>query len=187
MAKIEISNLIKRYDDLEVLHNLSFEIADKEFVVLVGPSGCGKTTLLRMIAGLEEVTQGKIILGERVINYVPEKDRDIAMVFQSYALYPHMTVRRNMSFSLRMRKMDKTEQTRRIEWAAEMLKLTEYLDRYPRQLSGGHELLWGVRWCENQWLSYLTNHCLILMPSFEFKCALSCVTCTSALKPQWYM
>ena len=137
MAKIEIINLIKRYDDLEVLHDLSFEIADKEFVVLVGPSGCGKTTLLRMIAGLEEVTQGKIILGDRVINYVPEKDRDIAMVFQSYALYPHMTVRGNMSFSLRMRKMDKAEQTRRIEWAAEMLELSEYLDRYPRQLSGG--------------------------------------------------
>ena len=137
MAKIEIINLIKRYDDLEVLHDLSFEIADKEFVVLVGPSGCGKTTLLRMIAGLEEVTQGKIILGDRVINYVAEKDRDIAMVFQSYALYPHMTVRGNMSFSLRMRKMDKAEQTRRIEWAAEMLELSEYLDRYPRQLSGG--------------------------------------------------
>ena len=137
MAKIEVNNLIKHFDKVEVLHNLSFEIADKEFVVLVGPSGCGKTTLLRMIAGLEEVTQGEIILGDRVINYVPEKDRDIAMVFQSYALYPHMTVRHNMSFSLRMRKMDKAEQTRRIEWAAEMLKLSDYLDRYPRQLSGG--------------------------------------------------
>ncbi|SDB23976.1 ABC transporter ATP-binding protein [Bauldia litoralis] len=137
MAQIEVRNLIKTFGDVEILHNLSFGIADKELVALVGPSGCGKTTLLRMIAGLEEVTQGEIVLDDKVINHVREKDRDIAMVFQSYALYPHMTVYANMSFSLRMRKMPKAEQQRRIRWAAEMLELSDYLDRYPRQLSGG--------------------------------------------------
>ncbi len=137
MAQIEIRNLVKQFGDVEVLHGIDFEIADEELVVLVGPSGCGKTTLLRMIAGLEDITQGEIVLGGRVINHVREKDRDIAMVFQNYALYPHMTVHRNMSFSLRMRKIPKPEQERRIRWAAETLELADYLHRYPRQLSGG--------------------------------------------------
>ncbi|MHA1564866.1 MAG: ABC transporter ATP-binding protein [Alphaproteobacteria bacterium] len=137
MAHIQIRNLVKRFGEVEVLHGIGFEIADQELVVLVGPSGCGKTTLLRMIAGLEDVTEGEIALDGRVINHVREKDRDIAMVFQNYALYPHMTVYNNMSFSLRMRKMPKPEQQRRIRWVAEMLQLEEYLDRYPRQLSGG--------------------------------------------------
>ncbi len=137
MAQIEVRNLIKTFGDVEILHNLSFAIADKELVALVGPSGCGKTTLLRMIAGLEEVTQGEIIIDGKIINRVREKDRDIAMVFQSYALYPHMTVKENMAFALRMRKMPKPEQERRISWAADILALSDYLDRYPRQLSGG--------------------------------------------------
>jgi multiple sugar transport system ATP-binding protein len=137
MAQVEIRNLVKSFGQLEILHSVSLDIADKEFVVLVGPSGCGKSTLLRMIAGLEDVSEGEIALNGQVINHVPEKDRDIAMVFQNYALYPHMTVRQNMSFSLRMRKIAKDEQARRIKWAAEILELEEYLDRYPRQLSGG--------------------------------------------------
>ncbi|MCB1495861.1 MAG: sn-glycerol-3-phosphate ABC transporter ATP-binding protein UgpC [Bauldia sp.] len=137
MAQIKIRNLIKQFGDVEILHNLSFDIEDKELVALVGPSGCGKTTLLRMIAGLEEVTQGDIVIDDKIVNRVREKDRDIAMVFQSYALYPHMTVRENMAFALRMRKMPKEEQERRISWAADILALTDYLERYPRQLSGG--------------------------------------------------
>ncbi len=137
MAHIQIRNLVKKFGDVEILHGVDFEIVDQELVVLVGPSGCGKTTLLRMIAGLEDVTGGEIALDGRVINHVREKDRDIAMVFQNYALYPHMTVYNNMSFSLRMRKVPKPEQQRRIRWVAEVLKLEDYLDRYPRQLSGG--------------------------------------------------
>ena len=137
MAHIEVRNLVKRFGNVEVLHGLDFEIADKEFFVLVGPSGCGKTTLLRMIAGLDDVTQGEIVLDGRVINHVREKDRDIAMVFQNYALYPHMSVYRNMSFPLRMQKISRAEQERRIRWAAEVLELEDYLHRYPRQLSGG--------------------------------------------------
>ena len=137
MAHIEIRNLVKRFGDVEVLHGVDVKIADKELVVLVGPSGCGKSTLLRMIAGLEDVTEGEIALDGKVINHVREKDRDIAMVFQNYALYPHMSVHQNMSFSLRMRKIPKPEQERRIRWAAEMLRLEDFLQRYPRQLSGG--------------------------------------------------
>jgi len=137
MAEVEVRKLFKRFGGTEILHGLDLSIADKEFVVLVGPSGCGKSTLLRMIAGLESVSDGDIILGGKVINHVREKDRDIAMVFQNYALYPHMTVYENMSFSLRMRGMPKPKQEERIKWAASMLALEEYLDRYPRQLSGG--------------------------------------------------
>ncbi|MHA1158881.1 MAG: ABC transporter ATP-binding protein [Alphaproteobacteria bacterium] len=137
MAQVEIRNLVKNFGSVEILHGLSLDIADKEFVVLVGPSGCGKSTLLRMIAGLEDVSGGEIALDGQVINHVREKDRDIAMVFQNYALYPHMTVHQNMSFSLRMRKIAKDEQKRRIKWAAEILELEDYLHRYPRQLSGG--------------------------------------------------
>jgi multiple sugar transport system ATP-binding protein len=137
MAQVEIRNLVKSFGQLEILHGVSLDIADKEFVVLVGPSGCGKSTMLRMIAGLEDISDGEIALNGQVINHVPEKDRDIAMVFQNYALYPHMTVHQNMSFSLRMRKIAKPEQARRIKWAADILELEEYLHRYPRQLSGG--------------------------------------------------
>ena len=137
MASVEISNVYKSFGPVEVIHGIDVEIADKELVVLVGPSGCGKSTLLRMIAGLEDITAGEISIGDKVVNRVAAKDRNIAMVFQSYALYPHMTVYRNMSFGLRMRKIAKDEQDRRIRWAAEILELTDYLKRYPRQLSGG--------------------------------------------------
>jgi multiple sugar transport system ATP-binding protein len=137
MASVTIKNVFKTYDSTEVIHGVSVDIEDGEFVILVGPSGCGKSTLLRMVAGLETVTAGEIFIGDRLINYVPPKDRDIAMVFQSYALYPHMTVAQNMAFSLRMRKESKALIEERVRKAADILGLTDLLGRQPRHLSGG--------------------------------------------------
>jgi multiple sugar transport system ATP-binding protein len=137
MASVGVVKAKKAYGALEVLHGVSVNIADGEFVILVGPSGCGKSTLLRMIAGLESVTSGEIRIGERVVNNLPPKERDIAMVFQNYALYPHKTVAENMSFSLKLRKTPKAEIEARVRRAAEILDVTPYLERFPRQLSGG--------------------------------------------------
>jgi multiple sugar transport system ATP-binding protein len=137
MASMEIHELRKSFGPVEVVRGVSIDIADGEFVVLVGPSGCGKSTLLRMIAGLESASSGEIRIGDRVVNDVPPKARDIAMVFQNYALYPHMTVAENMSFALRLKHASKTEITERTERAAKILGLDKLLDRYPRQLSGG--------------------------------------------------
>ncbi|MCU0832058.1 MAG: sn-glycerol-3-phosphate ABC transporter ATP-binding protein UgpC [Rhizobiaceae bacterium] len=137
MAKVFIRDVRKAYEELEVLHGVSIDIADGEFVVLVGPSGCGKSTLLRMIAGLEGITSGTIEIGGRVVNHLAPAERDIAMVFQNYALYPHKTVRQNMAFALKLRKIDPAEIENRVKKAAGILGLEPYLDRYPRQLSGG--------------------------------------------------
>ncbi|GIK57033.1 MAG: sn-glycerol-3-phosphate ABC transporter ATP-binding protein UgpC [Chloroflexi bacterium] len=137
MAGVTYRHVYKRYGDVTVITDLNMEIADKEFVVFVGPSGCGKSTSLRMLAGLEEVTEGEILIGDRVVNDVPPKDRDIAMVFQSYALYPHMSVYDNMAFGLKLRKTPKSEIDRRVKEAAESLGLTHLLDRKPKALSGG--------------------------------------------------
>ncbi|MCG6902111.1 MAG: sn-glycerol-3-phosphate ABC transporter ATP-binding protein UgpC [Rhodobacter sp.] len=137
MAEVTIRDLRKSYGATEVIHGVDVDIHDGEFVVLVGPSGCGKSTLLRMIAGLEGVTSGTVQIGDRVVNNLPPSQRDIAMVFQNYALYPHKTVASNMAFSLRMRRMDKVEIRKRVDHAAEILGLTPYLNRYPRALSGG--------------------------------------------------
>ena len=137
MADVTLSKLHKRFDRTEAVSGIDLEIKDKEFVVLVGPSGCGKSTTLRMIAGLEEITEGEILIGGEVVNDVPPKDRDIAMVFQNYALYPHMTVFQNMSFGLRLRKYAKDEIRKRVEDAAKVLSITELLSRRPKQLSGG--------------------------------------------------
>jgi multiple sugar transport system ATP-binding protein len=137
MAEVTLSGVRKMFGTTVVIERLDLAIADKEFMVLVGPSGCGKSTALRMIAGLEEVTAGTISIGSRVVNDVPPKDRDIAMVFQSYALYPHMSVRENMEFALRIRKTPKEEMSRRVLEAAQVLGITELLDRRPRELSGG--------------------------------------------------
>jgi multiple sugar transport system ATP-binding protein len=137
MAEVTIRELRKSYGAVEVLHGVDVDIGDGQFVVLVGPSGCGKSTLLRMIAGLEGITSGTISIGDRVVNNLPPSQRDIAMVFQNYALYPHKTVASNMAFSLRMRRMDKAEIARRVDRAADILGLTPYLGRYPRALSGG--------------------------------------------------
>lgn len=138
MSNVILKNVRKTYDNNKtVIKNVSLEIKDKEFVVLVGSSGCGKSTLLRMIAGLEDITSGEICIGDKKVNDVPPKDRDIAFVFQSYALYPHMTVRENIAFGLKMRKVDKAIIEKKVQEAAEILNLGEYLDRKPKQLSGG--------------------------------------------------
>jgi len=137
MAEVILENVTKKYGNVVAVRNLNLEIKDKEFCVLVGPSGCGKTTTLRMIAGLEEITEGKIYIDGKVVNNVPPKDRDIAMVFQNYALYPHMKVYDNMAFGLKLRKYPKDEIDRRVREAAEILGISHLLDRYPKELSGG--------------------------------------------------
>ena len=137
MAEVTFNHVQKAYGPVTVIPDLNLDIQDHEFMVLVGPSGCGKSTALRMIAGPEEITGGRIEIGHRVVNDVPPKDRDIAMVFQSYALYPHMTVRENLEFGLKIRKTPKPEMSRLVDEAAQILGITEFLDRKPKQLSGG--------------------------------------------------
>ena len=137
MAQVLIRSLNKTFDGVHAVKDVNLEIRDKEFVVLVGPSGCGKSTTLRMIAGLEDISDGDIIIGGDVVNDVPPKDRDIAMVFQNYALYPHMTVAENMSFGLRLKRYPKAEIKSRVAEAARMLDITDLIDRKPKQLSGG--------------------------------------------------
>ena len=137
MAQITLRKQTKMYDETPAVRGIDLDIADKEFVVLVGPSGCGKSTTLRMIAGLEDITSGEILIGGQVVNDVPPKDRDIAMVFQNYALYPHMTVAENMSFGLRLKKVPKEIIKARVGNAARILDITELLERKPKQLSGG--------------------------------------------------
>ncbi len=137
MAQVTLRKVVKRFDQTEVVCGIDLDVADKEFVVLVGPSGCGKSTTLRMIAGLEETTEGEILIGGELVNDLPPRERDIAMVFQNYALYPHMTVFENMSFGLRLRKFPKEEIRARVESAARILDITELLQRRPKQLSGG--------------------------------------------------
>src|SRR5260370_2013948 len=137
MAEVALRNIVKTFDRTPAVAGIDLDISDREFVVLVGPSGCGKTTTLRMIAGLEEATSGEIYIGDQLVNDVPPKDRDIAMVFQNYELYPNMTVFENMSFGLRLRKFPKTEIKERVENAARILDITDLLARQPKQLSGG--------------------------------------------------
>src|SRR5436189_3944137 len=137
MAEVSLHKLNKKFDLNHVVKDVDLQIHDKEFMVFVGPSGCGKTTTLRMIAGLEAVTAGEIRIDDRVVNEVPPMDRDIAMVFQNYALYPHMTVFDNMAFGLKMRKFERAEIERRVREAAELLGIEQLLKRRPRQLSGG--------------------------------------------------
>jgi len=138
MATVTFDHMYKRYgDDVIAVNDLNLEIGDGEFICLVGPSGCGKTTALRCVAGLEEITDGRLLIGDRVVNNVAPKDRDIAMVFQSYALYPHMSVYDNLAFGLKLRKTKKEDIQRRVKEAAEILGLEKYLDRKPRALSGG--------------------------------------------------
>jgi multiple sugar transport system ATP-binding protein len=137
MARVNIAAVRKRFGEVEVLHGVDIDIADGSFTVLVGPSGCGKSTLLRMIAGLENISSGEISIGGKVVNQMQPKERDIAMVFQNYALYPHMTVRDNMAFSLMLAKQPQTVIDQKVQRAAEILGLTELLQRFPRQLSGG--------------------------------------------------
>src|SRR5246127_3717414 len=137
MAEVSLRNVVKRFDNVEAVRSINLDIPDNEFVVLVGPSGCGKSTTLRMIAGLEEMTAGDIYIGGEIVNDRPPKDRDIAMVFQNYALYPHMSAYENMSFGLKLRKFSKDEIKKRVDNAARILDITELLDRKPKALSGG--------------------------------------------------
>ena len=138
MSTVSLKHIYKIYDgNVTAVSDFNLEIGDQEFIVLVGPSGCGKSTTLRMVAGLEEISKGELHIDNRLVNDVEPKDRDIAMVFQSYALYPHMTVRENMEFPLKLRKVDKAEIDRRVNQAAEILGITQYLDRKPKALSGG--------------------------------------------------
>jgi len=138
MAQVTLRNLVKKFsEEVVAVNNVNLEIEDKEFVVLVGPSGCGKTTTLRMVAGLEDISAGEIYIGDRLVNDVPPKDRNIAMVFQNYALYPHMTVYKNMAFSLKLRRTPKAEIDRRVKTAADILGIGDLLERKPKQLSGG--------------------------------------------------
>ena len=137
MATVSLRNLIKAYGKTQVLHGINLDVVDGEFVVFVGPSGCGKSTTLRMIAGLEDVSGGEVQIGGKTVNHLEPKDRDIAMVFQNYAIYPHMTVRKNIGFGLRTSKMSKADKAARIEEVGAILSMTDYLDRKPAQLSGG--------------------------------------------------
>ena len=137
MSSVTLKNICKKYDSKVVIDRVDLEIKDKEFIVLVGASGCGKSTILRMIAGLEEISDGEILIGDKKVNDIPPKDRDIAFVFQSYALYPHMTVRENIGFGLKMRGVKKADIEKKVQEAAEILDLNEYLDRRPKELSGG--------------------------------------------------
>lgn len=138
MARVKLEHVSKIFDkNVIAVNDVNIEVKDKEFLVLVGPSGCGKSTTLRMIAGLEEISQGKIYIGDRIVNDVPPKDRDIAMVFQNYALYPHMTVYQNMAFGLKLRKFPKSEIEKRVKEAAQILEISNLLDRKPKALSGG--------------------------------------------------
>jgi multiple sugar transport system ATP-binding protein len=137
MASVTYRHVYKRFGDVTAVKDMNIEVADKEFLVFVGPSGCGKSTCLRMLAGLEEITEGEILIGDRIVNDVPPKDRDIAMVFQSYALYPHMSVYDNMAFGLKLRKTPKAEIERRVKEAADILGLSQLMDRKPKALSGG--------------------------------------------------
>jgi len=137
MARVLFEHVYKRFGKVEIVHDVNIDIADKEFLVLVGPSGCGKSTCLRMVAGLEELSEGEIFIGEKLVNGVPPKDRDIAMVFQNYALYPHMSVYDNMAFSLKLRHFPKDQIKKRVEEAGEILGLQQLLKRKPKELSGG--------------------------------------------------
>lgn len=173
MAAISLEHVAKTYPNgVEVIADLSLEVGDGEFMVLVGPSGCGKTTALRMVAGLERISKGTVKIGGRVVNSVSPKDRDIAMVFQNYALYPHMTVEQNIGFSLKLKKLPRNEVNKKVLDTIELLGLSECTNRKPLQLSGGRrrELPWVEQSFVNQARSLWMNHFRTSMPSFAFKC-----------------
>lgn len=174
MAKVRFDAVRKVYPNGYVgVAGATFEVADGELLVLVGPSGCGKSTLLRMVAGLEAISGGTLTIGERVVNDVAPKDRDIAMVFQSYALYPHMSVAENLAFGLKLRGQSKTDIATRVDEAAQMLELDKVLDRKPGQLSGGSASVsrWGARWSVSLRCSCSTSRCRTSTPSCAPACA----------------
>ena len=174
MASVTYEHVTKKFGDFVALNDLNIEIEDKEFLVLVGPSGCGKTTALRCLAGLEEISLGRILIGDNVVNDVPPKDRDIAMVFQSYALYPHMTVFDNMAFGLKLRKVPKDEIKRRVEEAAQILGIEGLLKRKPRELSDDG----ASQRCSSSMSPFPTS-----MPSCASRLVLKSAACTNACRP----
>ena len=167
MAKVLLESVFKKFGSVTAVDDLSIEVADREFVTLVGPSGCGKTTTLRMIAGLEKATAGQIYFDDDSVGHLPADHRDIAMVFQSYALYPHMNVYDNIAFALRMMRVPRPEIERRVNWAAEMLGIAELLQRKPRQLSGGQRqrVALGRSVVREPPAFCSTNRCRTLTPS----------------------
>lgn len=175
MATVEIKELRKSFGDVETLHGISFSIPDGAFVALVGPSGCGKSTILRLVAGLEEITSGDIYIGNNLINDIEPKNRNIAMVFQNYALYPHLTVAQNMGFSLKLLKKPKVEIERAVKEAAEILGISELLHRFPKQLSGGQRqrVAMGRAIVRQPQVFLLTNHSRTWMLNYAFKCGRS--------------
>ncbi|MDF2810192.1 MAG: sugar transporter ATP-binding protein [Microvirga sp.] len=172
MTSVSIREVRKSYGATAVLHGVSVDVQDGEFVILVGPSGCGKSTLLRMIAGLEDISEGDIRIGSRVVNDVPPKDRDIAMVFQNYALYPHMTVSDDMAFSLKLKKASKGEIASKVGRAADILGLSPLLIaiRANSRVDSVSGLPWGAPSCVTPKYSFLTNHCRTWMRSCVFRC-----------------
>lgn len=179
MTEVRLSGIRKRYGSVEIIPDLDLEIEDGEFVVLVGPSGCGKSTLLRMIAGLEEITAGDLKIAGRRVNELSPRERNIAMVFQNYALYPHMNVRENMAFSLKLVKADKATIDQQIGKASAILGLDPLLDRLPRQLSGGQRqrVAWAAPSCAIRRYSCSTNRCPISTPSCVCRCAPKSAAC----------
>src|SRR5450830_807157 len=193
MAQVHLKNVKKIYGHgkktVNVIHGISVDIDDGEFVVIVGPSGCGKSSLLRMIAGLEEISEGEVVIGDRVVNELEPKDRDIAMVFQNYALYPHMSVFENMAYGLKIRGYSKAEISERVNKAAKILELENLLDRTPRALSGGQRqrVAMGRAIVREPAVFCLTSHCPIWMPSYEFKCVWKFRNYTKHWRPLVYM
>ena len=182
MASISCRHIYKIYPgNVTAVKDFNLEIADKEFIVFVGPSGCGKSTTLRMIAGLEEISKGEMYIGDRLINDVPPKDRDIAMVFQNYALYPHMTVYKNMAFGLELRKMPKDDIDKRVREAAKILEIEHLLDRKPKALSGGQRqrVALAVQWSVTRRSSCSTSLCPTWMPSCVPACVPRSSSCTT--------
>ena len=183
MSSVHIRDVRKSFGNFEVLHGVTVPIEDGQFVVLVGPSGCGKSTLLRMLAGLENITSGTISIGDRVVNNVQPKERDIAMVFQNYALYPHMTVGENMGFSLKLRNASSDEINKRVKRAAEILALSPLLERYPVRASSpavsASASPWAAPSCAIRRSSCSTSPCRTSTPSCASRCAPRSRSCTS--------
>ena len=183
MASVTLRNICKSYDETQVTRNVNLDIDDGEFVVFVGPSGCGKSTLLRMIAGLEDITSGDLYIGNDKVNNLPPKEREVGMVFQSYALYPHMNVAENMAFGLKLAKTDKAEIDRRVNDAAKLLQLNNLLERKPKDLSSGLRLAapsFGNPRYSCSMSPYPTS-----MPPCGCRCASRSPGCTSAWTPPW--
>ena len=180
MAQVHLRGVKKSSDKLEVIHGIDMEIVDGEFIVIVGPSGCGKSTLLRMIAGLERISGGEVAIGERVVNQLEPKDRDIAMVFQNYALYPHMSVYDNMAYGLRIRKLSRQEIDTRVQKAAAILELKKFLDRKPRALSGGQRqrVAMGRAIVRNPKVFLFDEPCRTSTPSCACRCGPRSSACT---------